>query len=299
MIPETVSIYQVGQKIGSGSFGDIYIGKNQETNEPVAIKVEERDATCRQLAREALIYQRLGNDWKPKIHWLGRNDRYQFMVMDLMGPSLEDLFQHCNKKFSLKTTLILGIQAITLLERMHRRRYVHRDIKPDNFVMGAGDDGHTLHLIDFGLSKRIFDDRGSHIPYKEGKDLVGTARYTSINAHKGIEQTRRDDLEALGHVLLYLHQGKLPWQGLKSAPKEDRTSKVARIGWMKKSLTIQQLCNDAPLEFMEYMRYVRALGFDETPDYNYLRKLFQTLFDIRGYKMDYQYDWTPPPCENS
>lgn len=289
MIPETISIYQVGQKIGSGSFGDIYIGKNKQTEEPVAIKVEDRDIRCRQLAREAHIYQQLGPEWRPRIHWMGKNEHSRFLVMDLMGPSIEDLFQHCNQTFSLKTTLLLGIQAITLLERLHQKRYIHRDIKPDNFVMGRGDQGHLLYLLDLGLSKKYQDDRGIHIPFKDGKDMVGTARYAGLHAHKGYELSRRDDLEALGHVLLYLLLGKLPWQGLPAMPKKQKYDKIAHV---KRTTPLHELCKNVPLEFMEYMRYVRGLGFDEAPDYSYLRKLFEVLFQTRGYEWDYVYDWT-------
>lgn len=143
--------------------------------------------------------------------------------MDLLGPSIEDLFVMCNKKFSLKTTLMLADQFVNpiliqlqRIEWLHSKDYIHRDIKPQNFLMGLSKKSHIVHLIDFGLSKKYRDPKThQHIPYKQNKNLTGTARYASINAHLGIQQSRRDDLESIGYVLVYLVQGYLPWQGVR------------------------------------------------------------------------------------
>ncbi len=137
------------------------------------------------------------------------------MVMDLMGPSLEDLYKFCGGRFSLKTTLMVGYQMLGTIQRLHGKNYVHRDIKPENFLMGLGKKSHMVHIIDFGLAKRYRDSKThQHIQYKENKNLTGTARYASVNAHLGIEQSRRDDLESIGYVLVYLANGTLPWQNL-------------------------------------------------------------------------------------
>lgn len=159
--------------------------------------------------------------------------------MDTLGCSLEELFRKCGRKFSLKTVLMLADQMIQRIEYIHSRLYLHRDIKPDNFLMGLGKRQHYVYVIDFGLTKRYRDSRtGQHIPYKDGKSLTGTARYASLNTHIGIEQSRRDDLECLGFVLLYFLMGGLPWQGVKA---KTRTEKYEIIKNMKLKIPIEEL----------------------------------------------------------
>ena len=209
--------FRVGPKIGSGSFGEIYAGTNVHTGEEVAIKLEPIKTKHPQLLFEAKIYRVLqGGYGIPSVKWFGAEGDYNVLVIDLLGPSLEDLFNYCGKRFSLKTVLMLADQMIARLEFMHSRSYIHRDVKPDNFLIGTGSRKHICHVIDFGLAKKFQDPRnGRHIPYIEGKNLTGTARYASISTHEGIEQSRRDDMESLGFVLMYFLRGSLPWQGLK------------------------------------------------------------------------------------
>ena len=218
--------FRVGPKIGSGSFGEIYAGTNVHTGEEVAIKLEPIKTKHPQLLFEAKIYRVLqGGYGIPGVKWFGAEGDYNVLVIDLLGPSLEDLFNYCGKRFSLKTVLMLADQMIARLEFMHSRSYIHRDVKPDNFLIGTGSRKHICHVIDFGLAKKFQDPRnGRHIPYIEGKNLTGTARYASISTHEGIEQSRRDDMESLGFVLMYFLRGSLPWQGLKVRFLTDFTS---------------------------------------------------------------------------
>jgi len=153
-----------------------------------------------------------GTPGVPTIHWFGSEGDYNVMVMDLLGPSLEDLFQYCGKKFSLKTTLMVADQIVSRLEAMHNLNFIHRDMKPDNFLVGKGKKQDMVFMIDFGLAKRFRDPKTQkHIPYRDGKSLTGTARYASLNCHVGVEQARRDDLESLGFIMIYFLKGSLPW----------------------------------------------------------------------------------------
>ena len=282
--------FRIGRKIGSGSFGDIYLGTNIVSGEHVAIKLESVNARHPQLEYEARVYKALsGGVGIPFVRWYGRECDYNAMVMDLLGPSLEDLFNYCNRKFSYKTVLLLADQLLCRMEYLHARCFIHRDVKPDNFLMGIGKRGSQVNVIDFGLAKKFRDPRTHlHIPYRENKNLTGTARYASINTHLGIEQSRRDDLESLGYVLIYFCRGSLPWQGLKAATKRQ---KYDRIMEKKMSTPADLLGRGLPVEFVHYLNYTRSLRFEDKPDYTYLRRLFRDLFVREGYKYDYVFDW--------
>jgi casein kinase 1 len=284
--------YRLGRKIGSGSFGDIYLGTNINTGEEVAIKLESVKTRHPQLAYEYKVYRILaGGVGIPNVRWFGREGDFNVMVMDILGPSLEDLFNFCSRKFTLKTVLMLADQMLARIEYVHTKNFIHRDLKPDNFLIGLGRRKlNQIYIIDFGLAKRYRDPRTHrHIPYVEGKSLTGTARYASINTHLGIEQSRRDDLESLGYVLMYFNRGQLPWQGLKANTKKEKYNRIAE---KKMSTPVEILCKHFPTEFATYLNYCRALRFDDKPDYAYLRRLFRDLFFRQGYAADYRFDWT-------
>ncbi|ELR19948.1 protein kinase domain containing protein [Acanthamoeba castellanii str. Neff] len=237
--------YRLGRKIGSGSFGDIYLGTNIQTGEQVAIKLESVKSKHPQLQYEAKLYKVLGGGIGfPYVRWFGQEGDYNVMVIDLLGPSLEDVFNVCHRKFSIKTVLMVADQMIRRIEYVHSKNFIHRDIKPDNFLVGLEAKSNQVNLIDFGLAKKYRDSRSHvHIPYRENKNLTGTARYASINTHLGIEQSRRDDLEAIGYVLMYFARGNLPWQGLKATTKKE---KYERISEKKITTSVEQLCKGFP-----------------------------------------------------
>lgn len=283
--------FKLGRKIGSGSFGELYLGVNIQSGEEVGIKLEPVKTKHPQLHYESKIYMLLqGGTGIPHLKWFGVQGDYSVMVIDLLGPSLEDLFNFCNRKFTLKSVLMLADQLLNRVEYMHSRGFLHRDIKPDNFLMGLGRKANQVYIIDYGLAKKYRDlQTHKHIPYRENKNLTGTARYASVNTHLGVEQSRRDDLESLGYVLMYFLRGSLPWQGLKAGNKKQKYDKISE----KKMLTpVEVLCKSFPPEFMSYFHYCRSLRFDDKPDYSYLKRLFRDLFIREGYQFDYVFDWT-------
>jgi len=285
------SKYRLGRKIGSGSFGDIYIGTNVQTGDEVAIKLESIKSKHPQLLYESKLYKILaGGVGIPNVHWYGVEGDYNVMVIDLLGPSLEDLFTFCNRRFGLKTALMLADQMINRIEYVHAKNFLHRDIKPDNFLIGLGRKANQVLAIDFGLAKKYRDPKTQqHIPYREGKSLTGTARYASVNTHLGIEQSRRDDLEAIGYVVMYFNRGQLPWQGLKANGKKEKYEKIME---KKMSTPPELLCKGFPAEFVTYLNYCRSLRFEERPDYAYLRRLLKDLFFREGFQYDFVFDWT-------
>ncbi|GJS96702.1 casein kinase I isoform epsilon [Tanacetum coccineum] len=258
--------FKIGRKIGSGSFGELYLGVNISSGEEVAIKLESVKTRHPQLHYESKIYRLLqGGTGIPNLKWFGVEGEYNIMVIDLLGPSLEDLFNYCNRKFTLKTVLMLADQLINRVEYMHARGFLHRDLKPDNFLMGLGRKANQVYAIDFGLAKKYRDlQTHKHIPYRENKNLTGTARYASVNTHLGVEQSRRDDLESLGYVLMYFIRGSLPWQGLKAGNKKQKYDRISE----KKMLTSIE-CLDKVILTFEYL-----------------------ILCLIGYQFDYVFDWT-------
>eukprot|EP01128_Nolandella_sp_AFSM9_P011653 TRINITY_DN84_c0_g2_i1.p1 TRINITY_DN84_c0_g2~~TRINITY_DN84_c0_g2_i1.p1 ORF type:complete len:529 (+),score=63.95 TRINITY_DN84_c0_g2_i1:127-1713(+) len=290
--------WRIEEKLTSGGFGAIYRARDDvdKSNPKVIIKTERRIGKD-YLTREEKVYKRLkGQDGFPKMYIKGKlrytskgvKKNCTALVMETLGPSLSDLFYQGGKRFSLKTVLMLGDQMIKRLEQIHDAGILHRDIKPGNFVMGIGANKHKVYLIDFGLAN-FYIENGMHVAYKEDAPFRGTHRYASLNAHMKVEQSRRDDLEGLGHVLIYFLKGGLPWQNVDCSRKKRR--KV--IGQAKANLSISKLCEGLPSEFQEYMETVRnVLKFSARPDYRRLRKLFGRCMKNLNFKRDYQYDWT-------
>ena len=280
--------YLIIKKLGEGSFGSVYSAK--ENNNWYAIKFENKNKGHNLLEKEAYIMSYLNGPRIPSVKSFGYSGDNNVLIMELMGKSLEDLFENSmNKKMSLRCVCNLGYQMIEIMEYIHNKHIIHRDIKPDNFVMGRGSKIKQLFLLDFGLSKKYRSSSTlKHYPLIKRKKLTGTARYASINALNGITQSRRDDLEAIGYVLMYFLKGRLPWQGMVNKNKEQRYLKIMET---KRDTTPEELCKGFPAEFERYVSYTRNLEYEQDPDYEMLKDLFKKVLRDEGYILDYYYDW--------
>ena len=282
--------YKILKKIGKGSFGNIYLSNDIFTNDYYAIKIENKNISKNFLENEANILLYLNYPKTPAIKTFGYTSNYNYLIMELLGKSLEDIFENIlqKKPMSLRCVCNLGYQMIDILEFIHNKNVIHRDIKPDNFLMSNGDNKY-LYLLDFGLAKKFREnDNSKHFPFIKGKKLTGTARYASVNALNGDTQSRRDDLESVGYVLLYFLKGKLPWQSLMIKNKEERYHKIMEI---KRDISTCELCQGCPEEFQKYFDYVRKLEYEEDPDYNMIKSLFINILEKNEFKFDYYYDW--------
>jgi casein kinase 1/casein kinase 1 epsilon len=285
LIGSDINKYTITKYISSGSFGDVFEARNKKTNELVALKIpiktEERDGQ-QSLLDEARIYKNIADPKKGVANMkITTCKDKKIIVMDLLGASLESLLSR-HKKFGLKTVIALAIKMIEIIRYIHSCGYLHRDIKPDNFVVGY-ENKQDIFCIDFGLAKRFIRKNGDHVPYSEKKKFCGTARYASIAAHNHCEQGRKDDLEAIGYILVYLYKGKLPWQGIKHKDKKER---YRLIGEKKEAISEEDLCMNMPKEFVVFLKYARNLDFDEKPHYSTLKKMFIKLYESRNYKND-------------
>ena len=273
--------FRVLNHLSKGAFSDIYTGINIITKEKVAIKVEERFKIEKFLEAECYFTFSLKNVGIPKVISFGHNKEYDILVMPLLGKSLHEMQINENYNFEFKDICLIAIQIIERIQWVHSQKIIHRDIKPDNFLIGLNDPN-ILYLIDFGLSKKYRSSiTGNHIKYNRVKKFVGSLRYASVNALKLREQSRRDDLESIGYMLIFLIKGSLPWDNIKV---ENKRSSFYKISQFKQKLEPEILCRNLPKEFAEYIRYVKNLNFEEEPDYNYLKSLFQNLLRKQGFE---------------
>ena len=259
--------YKIIEKIGTGSFGEIMKSQNIRTKEYVAIKIEPIINETKLLKNETIIYQHLNNTQGiPTIKWFGTDNINYYMVINLLGESLFSLKQRIGI-FSLNLTLKIGIQIIQLLKIIHNKGLIHRDIKPDNFLFGLNENLNKLYIIDFGFCKSYLDTNNEHIKPKQISNLIGSLTYASINTHKYCELSRRDDLESLGYMLLHFLNDNLEWQRNHNINKD-------RVRELKENVLTHQNIHES---IKEYIKYVRQLKFEETPDYDMIIDVFTSF----------------------
>jgi casein kinase 1 len=277
-------------ELGSGSFGSVWKVLDKKTKKEYAVKIEDKNNKSR-LKNEYNIYKNLkkyGITFGiPKIKSYIESPKKCFLFMQLLGKSIDQI--QSELPFDLASVLKAGIQITKLLEIVHNSGYIHRDIKPNNFLIGTGDDNDSIFIMDFGLSKRYLtgENNDKHIVMRVERSLVGTARYASINVHQGLEPSRRDDLESVGYMLVFLLLKKLPWQGLK---KKEDGDHIKLIGDCKMKTSLNDLCYGVPPCFKEYIKYCRNLKFEEKPNYNYLKNLFNNYAKSKKIKLSYYWE---------
>ena len=284
--------YKLIKKIGKGSYGIIYLCKDIASNEFFAAKLQNKNSYTNSLQNEYQIMREINIDKIPNVKFYGENNLYNILIMQLLGKSLEDIFEKIlyKQKMPIHSVCNIAIQIIDILEQIHNKNYIHRDIKPSNFLFGNNSfNNNIIYLIDFGLAKKYRESNNAeHYEIKEENKLIGTARFASINAMEGLSQSRRDDLESLGYMLIYFLKGKLPWQNFLIKNKEERYNKIKQT---KKEIVINELCSDCPEEIGQYITYVKKLKYEEEPNYNYIKNLFYEILNKTGNKFYYLYDW--------
>ncbi|OMJ92089.1 hypothetical protein SteCoe_5184 [Stentor coeruleus] len=278
--------YKLRKKLGHGSFADVHKAFDIVAKEHVAIKFETK-SNHQQFLNEIQALSALSLiEGIPSILSSGQYKSKQYIVLELLDKSLDNKLKKYNSIFSLDCVTLIGLQIIKRLQNIHDMNYLHRDIKPSNIMIGRKKKGKdsTLYLIDFGLSKKYKDPvTKQHSLYGENRQIIGNLKFSSLNTHLGIEQSRRDDVEACFNVMINCLKGSLPWD---CSNQEFSNSLV--LGIMKK-VTIEQLCKDCPHEFIEIFKYIRGLHFQDRPNYEYIIEL---LHRIRiSNKLTLIFDW--------
>ena len=280
--------YRIIKRIGKGSFGSVFLGKNIQQNDFVAIKLESKNQTDTILERETYILYSLKGFGIPEVITYGQNIKYNILIQEFLGKSIDKIFFEKNRKFSMKDCCMIGIQILDRLEYIHSKYIIHRDIKADNFLIGLKNKG-IIYIIDFGLAKQYKSRKtGKHVKFVINKKWSGTSRFASANTLRGVEPSRRDDLESFCYLLLYLMKGSLPWDHIN---EESEINEILIIYKMKQYMTPEMLFRDLPLQMAKFYKYCKSLEFEQKPNYKYLRSLLISILKNIGEQNDLHFCW--------
>ena len=280
--------YQVNQIIGKGSFGCIFKGTNIIDKSDIAIKVEKKSSKVHLLETESNYLSNLKGYGIPEIKSYGYSRNFYILIEELLGINLSQLKNKIN--FKIKDIAMMAIQIIDRIEFVHSKYIIHRDIKPENFTIGYKNVG-IIYIIDFGISRKYKSSRtGKHLKFSLTGKMFGTVKYLSYNASRGVEQSRRDDLESIGYMLISLANGKLPWQGIK-LKEGNINKKYLEMLMLKKFTPLEKICAGLPIEFVEYLKYCKLLNFEQDPNYDYLRNLFLNILTKNNLINDMKFSW--------
>ena len=281
--------YKAVKIIGRGSFGCVFQGMDIKTKKYVALKVENKNSESNLLKIEASFLSFLKGYGIPKIISYGNYYNFRVMVQEILGFNLMQIKKLINR-FSIKDIAMMGIQMMDRIEFIHSKHLIHRDIKPENFTTGY-EDISTIYLIDYGISRKYRSSRtGNHVRYCLTGRMFGTVRYASYNASRGVEQSRRDDLESIGNMLIFIYTGKLPWKGI-SLKDNQRKKKYLEMLLLKKFTPPEEICKNMPKKFVEYYKYCKNLNFEQDPDYEYLRNIFRSILMDNCEINDFKFSW--------
>ena len=262
--------YKLQKRIGSGTFGLVFSAKNVNTNETVAIKLEPT-SQADTLTHEAAVLMKLsGIPGIPNLRDYGVPDHNRYMAIDLLGKSLQTVSSEYKKSVPVGIVGMYAKQMVQIIQAVHERGFVHRDIKPPNFMIGIkknenneDENSDKLFLIDFGMARTYIDDNtNAHRSNKiRTTGIIGTPRYVSIHVHDGCEPSRRDDLISMMYVLVYLAKGRLPWKAAVSPEL---------VAQMKKTILPEDLFFEMPPSYLDIFKYLCIMSYDEAPDYSYI-----------------------------
>ena len=280
--------YSIKFLISKSTFSEVYFGTNVLNGKNYALKIGTNEKDNYVLKNESYILINLKGPGIPSVISYGVSGKYNILVENLLGKSIKNIWLEKNKKFNLKDTCIFAIQAISLLEYVHSKNYLHRDIKPANFLVGNPDNS-QIYLIDFGNASKFRSSRtGKHIKKIKSSSVYGSLIFLSLNVFKGIIQTRKDDLESLGLVIIYLYKGLLPWSEIRSTNIYQSWDKVETI---RNIVSNDYICRGMPQEMNIYMNYINNLKYDECPNYEYLRQLFLNILKNIGDANEQLFSW--------